>query len=153
MVDAVVESTGSADFAEARRRLTAAMNHARSAEKAVDNESAFILLYSAVHKALGAALLAVGLRVGSGERGHVVLIQEAKKQLGSEHAQLLTRLDRARRKRNNVSYETQTVAEAELKSMTADTLKTLETVGRFVQEKAAEADKAAKDEAGEEETS
>lgn len=138
MVDATTESVP-ADFAEARSRLTQAMKHAQSADNSVDNESAFILLYTAVHKALGATLLSAGLRVGSGERGHVILIREAKTQLGAEHAQLLTRIDRARRKRNSVAYETQTIAEAELKAMKSDTLKTLEEVGRFIQKKAAEA--------------
>ncbi len=133
MIDATIEPVP-ADVNEATRKLTQAMKHAKSAEQCVDNESAYILLYSAVHKALAAVLISIGLRVGSGERGHVVLIQEAKKHLGAEHAALLSRLDRARRKRNSVSYETEQIADGELVAMKSDAMLTLETAGRFVQE-------------------
>jgi hypothetical protein len=135
MVDATAE-TVPADILEARRRVAQGVKHARSAAKCVDDESTYILLYTAVHKALNGALLAIGLRVGSGERGHKVLIEEAKRQLGSEHAQLLTRIDRARRKRNNVAYQTDTITSAELKTMKADTVKTLEAVKAFIEQAA-----------------
>ena len=132
MIDATVEQVP-VDLEEARRRLAQAINHARSAERCVDNESAFILLYAAVHKALSGALLAVGKRVAAGERGHVILIREAKNLLGQQHAQLLTRVDRARRKRNTVAYETPRIAAAELDAMKNDTKKTLEAASRFVE--------------------
>ncbi len=133
MIDATTEPVP-ADVNEAARKIAQAMKHAESAEQCVDNESAYILLYSAVHKALAAVLISIGLRVGSGERGHVVLIREAKKHLGAEHAALLSRLDRARRKRNSVSYETEQITDGELVAMKHDAMLTLETAGRFVQE-------------------
>ncbi len=70
MIDATTEPVP-ADINEAARKIAQAMKHAESAEQCVDNESAYILLYSAVHKALAAVLISIGLRVGSGERGHV----------------------------------------------------------------------------------
>ncbi len=70
MIDATTEPVP-ADVNEAARKIAQAMKHAESAEQCVDNESAYILLYSAVHKALAAVLISIGLRVGSGERGHV----------------------------------------------------------------------------------
>jgi hypothetical protein len=133
MIDATVEPV-KPDLNAAQAKLLQAMNHARSAERCVDNESAYILLYSAVHKALAAVLLSVGLRVSSGERAHVKLIEEAKKHFGPEHAQLLARVDRARRKRNDVSYETAQIADAVLTAMKVDTKTTLEAALRFVRE-------------------
>lgn len=134
MADATIESAPS-DFAEAKRRLSQAVNHTKSADNSEDNESAFILLYAAVHKSLSAVLLAAGLRVSSGERAHVMLIREARNHLPSDHAQLLSRIDRARRKRNNVAYETETIASSELEAMKRDARKTLEEALKFVLEK------------------
>jgi hypothetical protein len=133
VIDAAVQEVG-VDLNEARKGLNQAMNHLRSAERCVDNESAFILLYTAAHKALTAVLLSVGLRVTEGERSHVMLLREAKKHLGSEHAELLSRVDRARRKRHDVAYETEEIAEGELKGMQSDVKKTLDAALRFVKE-------------------
>ena len=132
MIDATVKQD-KVDIAEATRKLTQAVKHSQSAESCADNESAFILLYAAVHKALSAVLLSLGLRVDSGERAHAVLIAEAKKHLAAEHAALLSRLDRARRKRNSVAYETEQIADDELATMKKDTKTTLEAALRFVQ--------------------
>jgi hypothetical protein len=131
MVDATTESVP-VDISQARERYKQATKHAQSAGKCVDSESTFILLYTAVHKALTGALLAAGLRISSGERGHKALIEAAKAQLGAEHAQLLTRIDRARRKRNSVAYETDTISKAELDAMKTDTIKTLQAVNSFI---------------------
>lgn len=138
MPDATVENVP-ADRGEARRRLTQARKHLDSARAAVDNESSYILLYSAVHKALSGALLAVGRRVGAGERAHLILISEAKNLLGQEHARLFTRVDRARRKRNNVAYDTTEVTAAELESMQTDTAATLDIVEVFIETHGGEA--------------
>jgi len=133
VIDATVEER-KPDVNEATRRFTQAMKHAQSADRCVDNESGYILLYAAVHKAFGAVLVSIGLRVTAGDRGHAVLIQEAKKHLGKEHVQLLSRLDRARRKRNEVAYETAQIANDELATMKKDTLTALGAAGRFIQE-------------------
>lgn len=133
MIDATVQEVG-VDLNEANKGLNQAVNHLRSAERCVDNESAFILLYTAVHKALTAVLLSVGLRVTEGERSHVMLLREAKKHLGREHAELLSRVDRARRKRHDVAYETEEITESVLKGLQNDAKKTLDAALRFVQE-------------------
>ena len=145
MPDATSENV-QADRGEARRRLTQARKHLDSARAAVDNESAYILLYSAVHKALSAALLAIGRRVGAGERAHLILIREAKNLLGQDHAQLFTRVDRARRKRNNVAYETTEVTAMELQSMQTDTAATLDVVEVFIEAQGGEPAAAAPEE-------
>jgi hypothetical protein len=134
MIDATVKQDDP-DIPEATRKISQAVKHRTSADGCVDNESAFILLYAAVHKALSAVLLSLGLRVDSGERAHVVLIVEAKKHVGNEHAALLSRLDRARRKRNSVAYETEQIADDELATMKTDTKTTLEVALRFVNER------------------
>lgn len=135
MIDATVKQ-GDADFNEATRRLTAAMKHAKSAERCGDDaESAYILLYSAVHKALTATLISVGLRIEPGERGHVVLIDAAKDVLGKEHVELLNGLHRARRKRNDIAYETASVSQGEFEGVKKQAHETLGVAGRFVQER------------------
>jgi len=130
--DARVEAIP-ADLNEVDRRLSQAAAHLMSADSAeIDPESAYILLYSAIHKALSAALLADGRRVTSGTRGHQVLIQEARALLGQEHSRLLDRLDRARRKRNRIAYETDEIGDQELDAMKESARRTLDAVGRFV---------------------
>jgi hypothetical protein len=122
-----------ADFNEAARRLAQARNHHGSAQApGIDNESAYILLYSAAHKAASATLLAAGRRVGSGERAHAVLLAETRRLLGQEHAQLMTRLDRARQQRNRVAYQTQAVSHAELESLRGSALQMIDAAQAFV---------------------
>jgi uncharacterized protein (UPF0332 family) len=122
-----------ADFNEADRRLAQARNHNGSAQVAgIDNESAYILLYSAAHKAASAVLLAAGRRVSSGERGHAVLLAETRRLLGQEHAQLMTRLDRARQQRNRVAYQTHAVSGTELESVRASAQQMIDAAQAFV---------------------
>lgn len=135
MADARVE-TVPADFGEVDRKLAQATSHLASADSGgIDPESAYILLYSAIHKALSAALLADGRRVGSGARAHLVLIQEARQLLGQEHGRLLDRLDRARRKRNRIAYETDEIGDQELDAMKASARRTVDMVTRFVDDR------------------
>ncbi len=135
MTDAPIDEVP-ADFDEVDRKLAQAENHLASAEvEGIDSESAYIILYSAVHKALSAALLAAGRRVGTGERGHVILIQEARRQLGGDYAQLLTRIDRARRKRNRVAYEAEEIGVNELHSLKRAARQTLDAVRAFSEER------------------
>lgn len=122
-----------ADFNEADDRLRQARNHHASAQvSGIDNESAYILLYSAAHKAASAVLLAAGRRVSSGERGHAVLLAETRRLLGQEHAQLMTRLDRARQQRNRVAYQTQAVSRTELESLRASAQQMVDAAQAFV---------------------
>jgi len=132
VTDARVEAVP-ADFGEVDGRLSQAAGHLASADlEEIDPESAYILLYSAAHKALSAALLAVGRRIGSGTGGHVVLIREVRRLLGHEHSRLLDRLDRARRKRNRVAYATDEIGDQELDSMKESARQTIDAVSRFV---------------------
>lgn len=121
------------DFADGDRRLAQARNHRRSAQlPGIDNESAYILLYSAAHKAATAVLAVVGRRVSAGERGHVVMLAEVRRALGQEHAQLMTRLDRARQQRHRVAYETLAVGQAELAALLTATQEAIDAAQRFV---------------------
>jgi uncharacterized protein (UPF0332 family) len=130
--DAQVENVP-ADFDEADRRLAQARNHHASAQApGIDNESAYILLYSAAHKAASATLLAAGRRVTSGERGHAVLLAETRHLLGQEHAQLMTRLDRARQQRNRIAYQTQAVSRSELASLRASAQQMIDAAQAFL---------------------
>lgn len=122
-----------ADFGEADLRLAQASSHHTSAQAhGVDAESAYILLYSAAHKAASAVLLAAGRRVSSGERGHAVLLVETRRLLGQAHAQLMTRLDRARQQRNRVAYQTQAVSRGELDSLRASAQQMIDAAHAFV---------------------
>ena len=133
MIDATVRQ-GEPDLNGAGQLLMRGMNHAKSAAHCTDNESGYVLLYYAAHKAISAVLLAKGIYIESGERGHKVLISEAKNHFGADHAALLSRLDRARRKRNNVAYGTEEIESAELAAMTNDAKETLGAAYQLVQE-------------------
>lgn len=123
-----------ADVGEAAVRLEQARRHEAGARlEELDDESGYILLYSAVHKAATAALLAAGRRITAGENAHVLLFRETRRLLGREHAALLDRLDRARRQRHRVAYETEEVGQAQLARLRADTRELLDVVGRLVE--------------------
>ena len=134
MIDATLQQIP-ADCDQVGRLIQQARNHQQSAARVVDGESAYILLYSAVHKVLAAALLADGYRVGAGERGHVVLIQSVKERLGAEHATTLTRIDRGRRKRNKVAYESEAVSKGELDALSSNVADTFKAVSAYIKER------------------
>jgi hypothetical protein len=122
-----------ADFDEAHLRLEQARRHEAGARlHGIDNESSYILLYSAVHKAATAALLVAGRRITAGDDAHVLLFRETRRLLGREHAELVDRLDRARRQRHRVAYETQEIGQAQLESLRAAAGELVDVVARFV---------------------
>lgn len=122
------------DFDEAGRRLAQAHGHLASANvDGVDRQSAYILLYSAAHKATAAALLAAGRKISAGDGAHKLQISETAKLLGQEHAQLMTRLDRARIQRNQVAYESVVVGENELTALRKSAEQTISAAEAFIE--------------------
>lgn len=127
------------DLDEARRILEQARRHDASARLAeIDNESSYVVLYSAAHKAATAALLAAGRRVTAGEDAHSVLLRELRKILGSGHTRLVDRLDRARQQRNRIAYESSEVGEAQLESLRRAVSETIAVVDRVIAERRGE---------------
>ena len=85
----------------------------------VDAQSAYGIAYQAALKAMVAALLADGLRVGSGAGGHIVTIKEAGDRLDLDPA-VSARIDHMRRTRHRVFYDGDEVSELELDGALAD---------------------------------
>lgn len=85
----------------------------------VDAQSAYGIAYQAALKAMVAALLADGLRVGSGVGGHIVTIREAGERLDLDPA-VAARIDHLRRTRHRVFYDGDEVSELELAGAVAD---------------------------------
>ncbi len=63
-----------------------------------------VLLHSATVCACDAILQAVGLRVTSGDRAHVLRLETALAQVGDDTDELLESLDATRERRNEASY-------------------------------------------------
>jgi uncharacterized protein (UPF0332 family) len=85
----------------------------------IDAQSAYGIAYQAALKAMVAALLADGLRVGSGAGGHIVTIKEAGERLDLDPA-VAARIDHLRRTRHRVFYDGDDVSELELAGALAD---------------------------------
>lgn len=85
----------------------------------IDAQSAYGIAYQAALKAMVAALLADGLRVGSGVGGHIVTIREAGERLGLD-PRVSARIDHLRRTRHRVFYDGDEVSELELAGAVAD---------------------------------
>jgi uncharacterized protein (UPF0332 family) len=85
----------------------------------VDAQSAYAICYQAALKALVAALLADGLRVGSGAGGQIVTIQQAEAHLDLDPA-VASRIDHMRRTRHRIFYDGDEVSELELTGALAD---------------------------------
>lgn len=85
----------------------------------VDAQSAYGIAYQAALKAMVAALLADGFRVGSGAGGHIVTIREAGERLDLDPA-VAARIDHLRRTRHRVFYDGDEVSELELAGAVAD---------------------------------
>ena len=122
------------DEAAAGELIAQAQTHLDSARiDGVDTQSAYGLAYQAALKAMVAALLANGLRVGSGAGGHIVTIQEARAQLDLDPA-VASRIDHMRRTRHRVFYDGDEVSELELEGALSDAEAVLaaaaEAVGR-----------------------
>jgi hypothetical protein len=104
-----------ADFKLAGRLLDQADNHLKSAAiPGVDREGRFTLLYDAARKASDAVLRAEGRRITRGAGHHIAYLAEAKRLLGSDHEQLLTRVEAARVTRNQAEYQARDVTQTEL---------------------------------------
>jgi uncharacterized protein (UPF0332 family) len=94
--------------------------HLESARlEGVDGQSAYGIAYQAALKAMVAALLADGLRVGSGAAGHIVTIREAGERLDLDR-DVAARIDHLRRTRHRVFYDGDEVSELELTGALAD---------------------------------
>jgi hypothetical protein len=98
--------TGRSYLAQAEDFLADARNEGNT------NESRAVLIHSAVIAACDAVLAAEGLRVGSGERAHILRIDTALDQLDGDTTELNEALDAARARRNDASYNAMPVAGA-----------------------------------------
>ena len=85
----------------------------------VDAQSAYGIAYQAALKAMVAALLADGLRVGFGAGGQIVTVREAAERLDLDPA-AAARIDHLRRTRHRVFYDGDEVSELELEGAIAD---------------------------------
>jgi uncharacterized protein (UPF0332 family) len=109
------------DRAAATELIAQARAHLRSARlDGVDSQSAYGICYQAALKAMVAALLADGLRVGSGAGGHIVTIQQAETHLELD-PDVSSRIDHMRRTRHRVFYDGDEVSELELEGALEDT--------------------------------
>lgn len=109
-----------ADRGAASDLIAQAKAHLQSARlDGIDAQSAYGLAYQAALKAMVAALLADGLRVGSGAGGHVVTIREAGERLELDPA-VAARIDHLRRTRHRIFYDGDEVSELELEGALAD---------------------------------
>lgn len=112
MTRARVESVP-ADPRTARVLLAQAEEQLASARApAVDNASAYTLVYQAVLKALIAVLLAQGARVTSGTGGHGVIISRAREHLPTLREKL-RRVDFMRRTRHQLVYDVEEITDSE----------------------------------------
>ncbi len=108
------------DRVAASELIAQARAHLESARlKGIDAQSAYGIAYQAALKAMVAALLADGLRVGSGAGGHIVTIKEAGERLDLDPG-VSSRIDHMRRTRHRVFYDGDEVSELELDGALAD---------------------------------
>jgi uncharacterized protein (UPF0332 family) len=108
------------DRIAAAELIAQARAHLESARlDGIDAQSAYGIAYQAALKAMVAALLADGLRVGSGAGGHIVTIREAGERLDLDPA-AAARIDHLRRTRHRVFYDGDEVSELELTGALAD---------------------------------
>jgi uncharacterized protein (UPF0332 family) len=108
------------DQVAATELIAQARAHLESARlDGIDAQSAYGIAYQAALKAMVAALLADGLRVGSGAGGHIVTIREAGERLELDPA-VASRIDHLRRTRHRIFYDGDEVSELELEGALAD---------------------------------
>lgn len=109
-----------ADQAAASELIAQARAHLESARlEGIDAQSAYGIAYQAALKAMVAALLANGLRIGSGAGGHIVTIREATDVLALDPA-VAGRIDHLRRTRHRVFYDGDAISELELSGALTD---------------------------------
>lgn len=108
------------DSVAAAELIAQARAHLASARlEGIDAQSAYGIAYQAALKAMVAALLADGLRVGSGAGGHIVTIERAGERLDLDPA-VAARIDHLRRTCHRVFYDGDEVSELELEGALAD---------------------------------
>jgi uncharacterized protein (UPF0332 family) len=108
------------DRVAAAELIAQARAHLESARlDGIDAQSAYGIAYQAALKAMVAALLADGLRVGSGAGGHIVTIERAGPQLDLDPA-VASRIDHMRRTRHRVFYDGDEVSQLELEGALRD---------------------------------
>jgi hypothetical protein len=98
----------------------------------LSTESQSVLLHNATICACDAILQAVGLRITSGDRAHVLRLETALDQLDSDTEELLESLDASRERRNEASYAASFVPEASLADAREATVELLELTRTFL---------------------
>jgi hypothetical protein len=91
-----------------------------------------VLLHDAAVCACDAILQAVGLRVTSGDRSHILRLETALQQLEEDTEELLERLDASRERRNEASYAAGFVPQASLTDAREATAELIELARRFL---------------------
>ena len=94
--------------------------------------SRVVLLHNAAIAACDAVLQAVGLRVTSGDRAHILRLETALHELDTDTEELLERLDASRERRNEASYGGSFVAQASVVEAEEATTELLELARVFV---------------------
>jgi len=94
--------------------------------------SRVVLLHNAAIAACDAILQAVGLRVTSGDRSHVLRLETALHELDADTEELLERLDASRERRNEASYGGSFVAQASVLDAEEATIELLELARVFI---------------------
>jgi hypothetical protein len=94
--------------------------------------SRVVLLHNAAIAACDAILQAVGLRVTSGDRSHILRLERALHELDTDTDELLERLDASRERRNEASYGGSFVAQASVLDAEEATTELLELARLFV---------------------
>lgn len=114
MTDARID-TVYADKVSAREFLAQAERFLKDAGTAtLSTESQAVLVHNATVCACDAILQAVGLRVTSGDRAHVIRLEAACDELPGDTEELFESLDASRERRNEASYAAGIVSQASL---------------------------------------
>lgn len=121
------------DLTAAYRYLAVAVRmYADSDVAALSDEARYTLAYDAARNAITASLRAAGRRVTAGARSHVVTFAEARRILGSEHVDMLRKLDDMRRVRNEIEYDTREVSASEVLAIRGPAGAIIDAATRFV---------------------
>jgi glycine cleavage system aminomethyltransferase T len=96
------------------------------------SESRSVLLHNAAIAACDAILQAVGQRVTSGDRSHMLRLETALGHLDRDTEDLLERLDASRERRNEASYAAGFVAQASIDDASEVVAELIQLVRQFV---------------------
>lgn len=93
---------------QVRGQLAAATRDLKTAHKlGAEDAWAFSIAYNAMLHARRAVMFSEGYRPTSGERGHVAVVEFLRIRLDSSFAPLIDVLDRMRRQRHRLTYESE----------------------------------------------